>query len=160
MSITPLTGAQVQISTTWTGNAPGGNTASTGTLSNAIDISSWVQSVEWPEEAANLDYTNFGSAGYVQQTTGLKKAMVKFNVFQDYAASAIDQLVYSSPGSGLGSTFYVDIKPTSSSRSATNPSRVAQLVVESFSPVMAKVGELQVIQVSWPATGWFGRLTS
>jgi len=129
MAVFSMTSCFVGIGTSWTGTAPGdpGTQTVSGTLSST-DLSTMITSIDISLAADELDYTNFGSGGWRQKISGLKAGTIQINFNQDFAASKVDALFGIGgslmPFGGSGS-YYIEIKPTSSARSATNPSRRA-----------------------------------
>jgi hypothetical protein len=89
---------------------------------------------------------------------------VTLNFNQDFAASNVDAVF------GLGGTmglvagqvtpYYIDIKPTSLSRSATNPSFVAGWLNTGIPSLNGNVGDLAKVSATFPLTGRFIKLTS
>jgi hypothetical protein len=159
-----LTSCYVAVGTAWTGTAPGGTSAPSGTITTPTDISAMVTSVEMSFDADELDHTSFASGGWRQKITGIATGMINLTINQDFAASQGDVLF------GLGGTvgfnpgqstpYYIDIRPTSAARGATNPSYVAAWVSTTYQPVNGGVGELAVITLALPMTGRPARLTS
>jgi hypothetical protein len=162
MAVFALTSATLQVGTAWTGTAPGGTSAASGTISSAVDISSLVTQVELSLEAEEIDYTNFASAGWRQKIGGLQMGTVSLTLNQDFAASVTDAIFGLGGTLGFSSTssLYMDIRPTSSARSATNPSYVLRFLNLGYSPISSGVGELATVSLSFPTTGLIARLTS
>jgi hypothetical protein len=161
MAALVLTSAKIQVAAAWTGTAPGlpGTQTISGTLTTPSDISGYVTKVTLPEQVAMQPATNFASGGYEVNLSGLKSAQVQLELNQDYAAAALDTIIRTTLG-GLGATVYIDVMPTSSARSATNPSYVFACIINSYAPVSGSVGNLATLSVSWPTTGAFGTLTA
>lgn len=164
MAVFSMTSCFVGIGTSWTGTAPGdpGTQTVSGTLSST-DLSTMITSIDISLAADELDYTNFGSGGWRQKISGLKAGTIQINFNQDFAASKVDALFGIGgslmPFGGSGS-YYIEIKPTSSARSATNPSTVAQLIPLDYKPLTGEVGSLAQISLQFPTTGQVARLTS
>lgn len=123
---------------------------------NSVNLSDHLQSVELPIEVASLDTTNFDSSGWTETIGGLKSGKIALNFMQDFASSEVEATIWPL----IGSTTTIVVKPTSSSVSATNPSYTASFLVSDWKPIGAKVGDLAVTQVSWPASGAVARATS
>ena len=145
--------------TAWTGTAPGGATTASGTITSTSDLSPYVTSVDLGAEIATNETTNAGSGGYVTRITGLRSGSIGLTFNQDFAASALDQILWTTLG-GLGASIFLDIKPTSSARSATNPSFVFAAIITELMPITGSVGDLAEFSVNWEVTGRFERLTS
>lgn len=163
MAVAAATQMYVAVAASTTGGtAPGGATAPTGcSLSSASDISSWVTQVEAGANVATQDVTTMGSGGFTNMVAGLKTGTANIQLLLDYAASATNALL------GLGGSViafgaqgFLEIKPTSSSRSATNPSFICKIINNGWTPFNATVGNVPV--VSWNVTviGGFAELTS
>lgn len=161
MAIQVLTNAQVQLSTTWTGTAPGlpGTQTISGTLASASDISAFVQSAGVETSVALQDGTTFGSGGFVSNYAGLKSATLTLNLLNDFAASQLDAIIRTTLG-GLGATVYYDVKPTNSARGTSNPSYVGAVILSDWKPITTQVGNLTVVSVSWSTVGQFTTLTA
>jgi len=101
-------------------------------------------------EADDVETTNFGGAGWRERIGGLKAGTVSFDFHQDYAAAAIDSVVFPL----LGGTAAVTVRPhgTAAPGSATPEYSFTALVTE-YSPIDSAVGDLATFSVSWPITG-------
>jgi hypothetical protein len=164
VAVFALTSCYVAVGTAWSGTAPGGTTTPSGTITTPTDISDMVTSVDISFDSDELDHTSFASGGWRQKITGLATGTIALTINQDFAAGRGDALF------GLGGTvgfqpgqsdpYYIDIRPTSAARGATNPSTVAAWVSTSYQPVNGSVGDLAVITLTLPMTGRPARLTS
>jgi len=164
MAVFALTSATVSVGTGWTGTPPGGTAAASGTITSAIDISSFTTQVELSFSADELDYTNFASAGWRQKLSGLASGTVQLTLNADFAATTVDDRF------GLGGTvgfpmssatpYYMDIRPTSAARSATNPSYVLGWLNLGVPVITGTVGDLAVVQYQFTMTGRPSRLTA
>jgi len=164
MAVFALTSPTIKIGTAWTGTAPGdpGTQTVSGTITTPTTISAMVSSVEISISAAVLEFTNFGSGGWKQNTTGLKEGTLQLVLNQDFAASQVDALFGlggTIPPGGSG-TYYVDITPTSAARGTTNPSTVFQVYNTSYMPLTGQVGALAVVTIPLTVTGQIARLTA
>jgi len=164
MAVFALNSATILVGTAWTGTAPGTAATPSGTVTAAIDVSAFTTSVEVSFESDELDFTNFASGGWRQKITGLATGNISLTFNQDFAATTVDDRF------GLGGTvgfvpgqvapYYIDVKPTSAVRSATNPSIVAAWLNTGGSPVQGSVGDLAVVTYTFPFTGRIARLTT
>ena len=153
-----ITAGTVLLGTAWTGTAPGTASTPSGTITSTSDITSYVTSIELPLAIDVKENTNMGSGGYKSQIAGIKSAEIKLGLNQDFAASALHALLWTTIG--FGTTAYIDVKATSASRSATNPSYVFAFILSQYTPIMGSVGDKLGLTVSWPVTGAFTALTS
>jgi hypothetical protein len=144
------------------GTAPGGATAPTGcSLSTPSDISAWVTAVEVGPDVATQDATTYGSGGFTTMVASLKSATANITILNDYAASAPNALLGMN-GSviAFGAQGFLEVRPTSSSRSATNPGFICKIINNGWRSFNASVGNIPT--VSWNVTviGGFAELTS
>lgn len=154
-----LTTAMTLHGTAWTGTAPGvGNPTVAGTISASTDFSDHIKAVKFDLSAANVDFTNFGSGGYVEQKPGLISADVSIDFFNDFAASTVDAVLW--PLFAARTLTFWDFKPTNSARSATNPSYVFALYIAKYPPGGFTVGSASETSVSFMIAGKHSRLTS
>lgn len=162
MAVFALTGATILVGTAWTGTAPGTSATPSGTITTTTDISAMVTQVSLSLEADELEWTNFASAGWRQKEVGLQMGSVSLTLNQDFAASQVDAIfgLGGTLGFASSSSLYMDIKPTSSARGATNPSYVLRFLNLSYQPIGNSVGELAVMSLTFPTTGRVARLSS
>ncbi len=161
MAIAVATTTKIQLAAAWTGTAPGapGTQTIAGTLSSASDISAYCTAVEVPFNVATQDGTTFGSGGFMVKYAGLKDGSLTLTLLNDFAATYLDSIIWTTLG-GLGATVYFDVMPTSASRGTSNPSYVGAVIITDYKPIPVQVGGLAAVQVTWPTTGAFARLTS
>jgi hypothetical protein len=144
--------------TGWTGTAPGrGNPTVSGTITSTTDFSDHIKSVDISLDADDIDFTNFGAGGFKEKRTGLLSASVSITFFADYAASQVSTVLV--PAILARTSGYWDFKPTSSARSATNPSLVFALTPKSI-PVAMAIGAAEEVTVGFSIDGKYARLTS
>ncbi len=156
----------ILLGTGWTGTAPGPAVATpAGTITSTSDISPFVVAGGDPGWNANMvDTTNFGSLGYTCVIPGITTGdELVFDANSDWAAAQLGAIVRTTlggvarPGS---SPIYVDIKPTSAARSATNPSFVAAVYISKWSPYGGSVGARAAASLTLTITGTFTDLTT
>lgn len=154
-----LTSATTLYGTAWTGTAPGpANPTVSGTISSSTDFSDHIKQVNLAMNVAMQDFTTFGDGAFITQKPGLKGADVSIDFNQDFAASTVDAVF----GAAFlaGTLVYLDFKPTSSARGATNPSYVYALYVAKYPPIGQTVGDRAAVTVDFAVTGTYARLTS
>ena len=116
-----------------------------------------VASVTLNVEADNVETTAFGGGGWRSSISWLKQASVDFEFHQDFAAGAIDSVIWPL----LGSTASVVIRPGGSAAvSSSNPSYSFTCNVNQWNPIDSAVGDLATTSVSWPITGAITRATA
>lgn len=159
MATLVLTNTTTLYGTAFTGTAPGsGNPTVTGTISSSTDFSDHIRQVSLDLSVAMQDFTSFGDGAFVVQKPGLKSADISIEFNQDFAASSVDAVF----GAAFlaGTLIYLDIKPTSSARSTTNPSYVYACYVAKYPPIGQSVGDRASTSVDFAVTGTYARLTS
>lgn len=162
MPITALIAPQILVSATTTGGtAPGGAVVPTGcTLGTPSDIAAFVTSVSTPVTVVELDSTTFGTGGFSAVVAGLRGGKVDLNINQAFAAGEINALLgINGSIAKPGDFFFVEIRPVSGARSATNPGFIARVLHAGWSTFNAQVGQIPTISLSLTTTGGFGELT-
>lgn len=163
MAISALTVLSVQVAATYTGGtAPGGAVAPTGgSLSTPSEIGSYITQVNQAVAVATVDATTFGSGGYSAFVAGLKSGSLTLNLLNDYAAAAIDTLIgLNGTKIAVGNSGFIEIRPTTAARSATNPAFVAAIVNVGFQTFNATVGGLTTVTWTPQITGGFAELVA
>jgi hypothetical protein len=148
------------LGTAWTGTAPGdpGTQTVSGTITSTTDMSTWTKKATFGPKFDTVEFTNFGSNGYKAFKPGLFEADINFELNQDFAASQVDVTI-ATQFFARTNPVYIDLKPTSSGRSTTNPS----IVVAGFwvdYPMEYTVGDAMGANVGFKVTGAVARLTS
>ena len=145
------------------GVAPGGSTAASGAvaLTSPTDISGFITQIEIGMDLDTPDVTTFGSGGYAAFVAGLKKGALSLAMLNDYAASQLNALLGMN-GSVIpfGGTGFIEVRPASGSRTATNPGFVAKIINNGWRMVNASVGQVPTVAWSPMITGGTGELTA
>ncbi len=163
MAVIALNSLYIAVAASTTGGtAPGGATAPTGcSLSSASDLSSWVTATEAGADLATQDSTTYGSGGYTAVVAGLKSGVLNLGLLNDFAASSLNALIGMN-GSviSFGSTGFVEVRLTSSSRSSTNPGFICKVLHNGWRPFNASVGNIPMVQWNPVIIGGFAELTA
>lgn len=161
-----VTDKSIQLATAWTGSGtePGGIVAVgsiAGTLTSAQDLSPFVHSGAEPGSSVDMqEVTTFASQGFRQKIPGLRSGDdLVLQAYGDYASSQLHLIITSTLG-GLGSFVFGDIKPTSASRAATNPSFVFGAYISADKKLTGAVGDVAGREITLTITGTFTELTS
>jgi hypothetical protein len=123
-------------------------TATNVTL-NGTNISDACASATLELSAADVETTDFGSAGWTQVIGGLKSGTVSLDFHNDYGVGGISTLL----NPLLGSIATVTLIPNGTAVSSTNPRWTAEVLVNSVSPISGAVGDLATFSVSFPTSG-------
>ena len=122
---------------------------------NGGTVSSSLASVELPIEVDEQETTAFGSS-WRTRIAGLKSGSITLEFHQDFAAGALDSILYPL----LGTNATVVVTPTSGSVTSSNPSYSGAFLVTQYTPYASTVGDLATVSVTWPLTGELTRATA
>ena len=123
---------------------------------NGTAITSNLNSVELNISSDEIETTTFGTSGFKTVIAGLKSGTLRLDFMQDFAAGAVDALLFP-----LFNTIgTVVIKPTSSTVSATNPTYTCSVLINNYVPFSSSVGDLASFSVTLPTTGEITRATA
>lgn len=160
MAAYALISRTVILGTVWTGTAPGPGVATpAGTVATVLDCTPYL--VDGGDLASNsnmLEATTMSSLGYSVMIPGLTSGDdLVLTMSADEAASSLAVGIRTLGGVARPATspIYVDTKPTSASRSATNPSSVAAVYIKKWSPRAGSVGNKSVAQLTLCVSGTF-----
>ena len=122
---------------------------------NGGTVSSSLASVELPIEIDEQETTAFGSE-WRTRIAGLKSGSITLEFHQDFAAGALDSILWPL----LGTNATVVVVPTSGTVNSSNPSYTGTFLVTQYTPYASTVGDLATVSVSWPLTGALTRATA
>jgi len=122
---------------------------------NSVDLSDHVRSVTINYSADMVEDTNMGDDTHTM-LGGLKNWSMDIEFAQDYAAGEVDATLFAL----VGTSFTIDVKPTSGAVAATNPKYTGTGILESYNPVSGSVGDLATASVAVQAAGTLSRATS
>ena len=122
---------------------------------NGTNLSTSLASVELPIEIDEQETTAFGSE-WRTRIAGLKSGSITLEFHQDFAAGAIDSVLWPL----LGTNATVVVVPTSGTVTASNPSYTGTFLVTQYTPYASTVGDLATLSVSWPLSGALTRATA
>ena len=117
---------------------------------NGTDLSSSCARAELVINAAEVDTTDFGSAGWTEVIGGLKSGSVTLDFHSDFGTGAVSELFEDLVGT-IGTVVLIAANGTVAS--ATTPTYTAEVLVNSFTPISGAVGDLATFSVSFPTTG-------
>lgn len=124
------------------------------------DISDYITSVSLNTTYDVIETTAFGDTAR-KRVAGLADNSVTLEFQQDFASGAIEQIIYQSQSTNtLGTTVFMEIRPTSGSVSPTNPKYTFNALVSEYPILNGAVGELATGSVTWPISGAITKATS
>jgi hypothetical protein len=116
---------------------------------NTQDVSAACARAELVLSAAEVETTDFGSAGWTEVIGGLKSGQLTLDFHSDFGAGGVSNLFKDLVGT-IG-TFVVIANGTAAS--ATTPAYTATCLINSFTPIAGAVGDLATFSVTFPTTG-------
>lgn len=123
---------------------------------NSNDLSASTSKIELTDQFEEKDSTTFGSGGAKEVLGGLESGTLALTFKQDFAASAIDSIMW--PLRGTVVTF--EVRPTSAAASTSNPKYTGSVLIKEWKPVSGSPGDLAEVSVSFPTSGTTTRATS
>jgi hypothetical protein len=123
---------------------------------NGTDRSAHIFKVMLGVNAAELDVTDFASAGWKEVQGGLKSGELSVEFHQDVAASSIDSIMWPL----LGTVVTFEVRATAAAVGTSNPKYTGSLLVTDWVPLDGNVGDLANVSVTYPVSGVVTRATS
>ncbi|MFM9643135.1 phage tail protein [Streptomyces turgidiscabies] len=123
---------------------------------NSTDLSAYANKGELTVEVDEKDVTTYGSAGWKSVIGGLKSGTLAIEFKQDFAASALDSILW--PLFGTVVTF--EVRPTSSAVGTSNPKWTGSVLIKELKPISGGVGDEATQSVSFPTSGAVTRATA
>lgn len=115
---------------------------------NSVDYSDHLKSAVLTVDAAQLDTTDFASAGWTEVIGGLKSGTLALNFMDDVADNDVDEEIYAL----LGTVVAFTLKPVSGTTGASIPEYQGNVLVTGHT-VGGGVGELAMKSLTFPITG-------
>jgi hypothetical protein len=122
---------------------------------NGTVLSPSINSVTLDVNSNEVETTTFGST-FKTVVGGIISGSAKLDFYQDFAAGSVDPVIWPL----INTIGTLVITPTSATVSATNPSYTAQVLINSYQPINASIGDLAGFSVTWPTTGTVTRATA
>ena len=120
---------------------------------NGTAISQSVNSVELSVTADAIETTSFGDSGFRTYKGGLKSGSVTLSFHNDYANTALDDVLWSL----FNSIATVTINPAGTPTGTSTPEYEFTALIDNLTPVSGAVGDLAVQNLTWTITGAIAR---
>lgn len=120
------------------------------------DVSSNTNKAEVTVEVEEKDVTTYGSDGWKEVLGGLKSGTIAIEFKQDFAAAALDAIMWPL----LGTVVPFEVRPDQAAVSASNPSYTGNLLIKAWNPITGSVGDEASVSVSYPTSGAVARATA
>lgn len=114
---------------------------------NGTNFSDHVSAVTVNLSKDDVETTSFSGGGR-ERMAGLKDDSFELTFQQDFAAANVDAVLY--PLYDEETEFDIEVRPTSSAVSATNPKYTGTCILLEYSPLDGKVGDLSETKVKIP----------
>lgn len=114
---------------------------------NAVNMSDHVSSVEVNFVKDEVETTSFGGAGR-ERVAGLKDDSFVFTFQQDFDPGEVNAIL--SPLYHNETEFTVEVRPTSSAVSASNPKYTGTCILLEYQPLSGSPGDLSETEVTFP----------
>lgn len=114
---------------------------------NGTNFSDHVSEVTVNLSKDDVETTSFSGSGR-ERVAGLKDDSFELTIQQDYAAASTDAVLY--PLYNNETEFTIEVRPTSSAVSATNPKYTGTCILLEYAPLDGKVGDLSETKVKIP----------
>ena len=118
------------------------------------NVSDHCSDVSLEDKADEIDVTSMGPAAYKQFIQGFHDATITATFFSDFAANQVHSILQ--PLYSAGSTFLVEVRPTSGTPSATNPKAQMTSTMYSYSGIAGKIGAAAEMTVAFRNAGTAG----
>jgi hypothetical protein len=120
------------------------------------DLTQWCAKIELEDEFEDKDTTTFGSGKAHEVLGGLEKGTVGISFKQDYAAAALDSIMWALRRTVVTWTARADAGAVTTS----NPQYGGSLLVNKWTPISGSVGDTAEVDVTYPLSGPMTRVTS
>lgn len=121
---------------------------------NGTALSDHASSITIEDKADEIDFTSFSPNAYREIGQGLHDATVTVTFFQDFAANSVHSILQ--PLYATGGTCSIEVRPTSASRSATNPALTMTSRIFSYAGISGKVGDASSFDAAFRNAGTAG----
>ena len=122
---------------------------------NGGDLSQYLRSSVLTVDVAELDTTDFASAGWTDMIGGLKSGSLAMTFNDDVAVSTIDSILWPL----LGTVVTFEVRPTSAVVGTSNPKWTGSVLVTQHT-IGGGVGELAQKSLTFPTSGAVTRATA
>lgn len=123
---------------------------------NNNNLTSWCAKLELSDEFEDKDTTTYASGGAQEVLGGLEKFEMGITFKQDYAAAALDSIMWLLRRSVV--TF--NCRASVGAVTTSNPQYQGSILINKWVPISGSVGDVAEVDVSFPGSGPLGRVTT
>ena len=120
------------------------------------DLTQWTQKIELSDEFEAKKTTTYASGGAEENKGGLESFEMSITFLQDYAASALDSIMWALRRSVVTFATRAQIAAVSTS----NPQYSGSILINKWVPIAGSVGDVAEVNVGFPGSGPLARATS
>lgn len=120
------------------------------------DLSAFTSKAEVGVEVEEKDVTTYAAQGWKVVIGGLKSGTLGLEFKQDYAAGALDAILWPL----FGTVVAFEVRPTSAVAGTSNPKWTGSVLIKELKPISGGVGDEASQSVSFPTSGAVTRATS
>jgi len=123
---------------------------------NSNNISGYCSKVELTVNVEKRDVTTFGSAGWKEVLGGLKSGTLAIELFNDMLDDDLDEDMFAV----LGTVVTFEVRASNAAVGVSNPKYTGSVLVDKWSPVSGKVGEVNAASYTYDTSATVTRATS
>lgn len=123
---------------------------------NANDLKTWNAKAELAVEVEEKDVTTYASLGWKEVLGGLKSGNTQLEFKQDFAAAALDAIMWPL----LGTVVPFEFRADQGAVSTSNPKYTGFVLIKEWNPLTGSVGDEATAKVQFPTSGAVTRATS
>jgi hypothetical protein len=116
---------------------------------NSTNLSTNANKIELSYDAEEKDVTTYGSGGAKEVLGGLKSGTLAIEFKQDFAASALDSIMWPL----LGTVVPFEVRSDQAVVGASNPKWTGSVLIKEWKPIQGSVGDEASVGVSFPTSG-------
>ena len=113
--------------------------------------------IELSAEIEDKDVTVFTSLGWKEVLGGLGSGTLGITLKNDYAAAAVDSIMWPLMLTRTPQTF--EVRADQGSVSTSNPKYTGTILIKEWKPIVGSVGDVAEAEVSYPTSGAITRAT-
>lgn len=123
---------------------------------NANLVHGNTRKAELSVEVEDKDVTTYTSLGWKEVIGGLKSGELGCEFLQDFAAAALDSIMWPL----LGTVVPFEARADQGAVSASNPKYTGSILIKAWNPLTGSVGDEATVSVSFPTSGAVTRATA
>ena len=123
---------------------------------NSSDLTQWCAKVELNDEFEDKETTTFASGKAKEYLGGLESGGVGITFKNDYAAAALDSIMWALRRSVV--TFAV--RADAGAVTTSNPQYAGSILINKWTPISGSVGDVAEVDVTFPLSGPMTRVTT